>query len=128
MASSVSLLLSNVVTPSPLPSLRSHGRRLLHAREGFLTGYCNDRLAFMNGKKDGDEKGGTMMQKKRRGAQIRGGLPLVSSVPVLGPILNTVFSPLVLLAVYAIGGMSNQSLLFSSLPFSSICFVFNYSN
>ncbi|MCO5602973.1 hypothetical protein L7F22_057115 [Adiantum nelumboides] len=36
-------------------------------------------------------------------ARVRAGLPVISSVPVVGPLVNTILSPLVLLAVYAFG-------------------------
>lgn len=52
---------------------------------------------------------GTFLQGARRSpaaaGQARAGLPVISSVPVLGPLVNTLLSPLVLLAVYALGAI-----------------------
>ncbi|KAI5057961.1 hypothetical protein GOP47_0027976 [Adiantum capillus-veneris] len=42
-------------------------------------------------------------RKRRLSARVRAGLPIISSVPVVGPLVNVLLSPLVLLAVYAFG-------------------------
>ncbi|KAH7446708.1 hypothetical protein KP509_01G069900 [Ceratopteris richardii] len=43
-------------------------------------------------------------QKRRALGRARAGLPVISNVPIVGPLVNTLLSPLVLLAVYAYGG------------------------
>lgn len=42
-------------------------------------------------------------QKRWPPGRARAGLPVISSVPVVGPLVNTLLSPPVLLAVYAFG-------------------------
>lgn len=42
-------------------------------------------------------------RSSRRRGVIRAGLPVVSSVPVLGPLANAVFNPVLLFIVYAAG-------------------------
>eukprot|EP00250_Pteridium_aquilinum_P001338 c11548_g1_i2 orf=240-590(-) len=51
------------------------------------------------------EEGGALhrTREKWHPGRARAGLPVISSVPVLGPLVNTLVSPLVLLAVYAFG-------------------------
>ncbi|KAH7295656.1 hypothetical protein KP509_27G059500 [Ceratopteris richardii] len=45
------------------------------------------------------------------------GLPVISNVPIVGPLVNTLLSPLVLLAVYAYGGYRFMS-GFSKTPYA----------
>ncbi|KAH7295655.1 hypothetical protein KP509_27G059400 [Ceratopteris richardii] len=59
------------------------------------------------------------VQRKLETALFQGGsgLPVISNVPIVGPLVNTLLSPLVLLAVYAYGGYRFMS-GFSKNPYA----------
>jgi hypothetical protein len=68
------------------------------------------RNLSLNGKKQERDcsRGRIGIRRRRRvgaaaGVEIRAGLPVVSSVPVLGPLANAVFNPVLLFIVYAAG-------------------------
>ncbi|KAH7331639.1 hypothetical protein KP509_20G045200 [Ceratopteris richardii] len=56
-------------------------------------------------------------RKRRALGRARAGLPVISNVPIVGPLVNTLLSPLVLLAVYAYGGYRFMS-GFSKTPYA----------
>lgn len=50
-----------------------------------------------------DCRGRVEIRTRRRVGGVRAGLPVISSVPVLGPLANAVFNPVLLFIVYAAG-------------------------
>lgn len=81
----------------------------------------------------GSHRNGTLQQRvssyksrsfrrSGRGAgatSIRAGLPVVSSIPVVGPLANAVLNPVLLFIVYAAGG--NHSILWTCRPYYYDC-------
>ena len=48
-------------------------------------------------------RAGVAIRSRRRVGGIRAGLPVISSVPVVGPLANAIFNPVLLFIVYAAG-------------------------
>ncbi|KAG0570521.1 hypothetical protein M758_6G162300 [Ceratodon purpureus] len=48
-------------------------------------------------------RGSVGIKSRRRVVGIRAGLPVISSVPVVGPLANAIFNPVLLFIVYAAG-------------------------
>lgn len=46
--------------------------------------------------------------RRRQPGTARAGLPVVSSIPVLGPVINAVLNPIVLMIIYLAGGMPTK--------------------